>query len=161
MTISKGTNLFNKANCYKVILFTLLIISLVSPSAAKTITCFPTELINGSGNFTWTSQNFPALRDGDTLTLTVVNNTLAGLSSVVHSDEPIAIGLAYKMKKITFYEVLSENFPSASIDMYGVNADMPKTCINYLTNYYFYAGYDFQYNEIVIDKKNLFSSCRR
>jgi len=149
MIISKGTNILNKANCYKVILFTLLITSLVSPSAAETITGTPTELIDGSGSFTWTSQNFPALRDGDTLTLTVVNNTLAGLSSVVYSEEPIAIGLAYKMKKITFYEVLSENFPSANLKNID---DSQRVCIKYLNNYY--SNGFRQYNGIVIDKNH-------
>lgn len=143
----------------KLILFVLLLI-FIPVSNAETIVGSTMELVNGSGSFTWTSQNFPALRDGDSLTLRVENNTLFGLSTVInilHRNSKDALGFDYEMKKLSFNEVLSENFPDSIKQNYNdgnTNYDY-KDCINYLTNYYCRTnlGVTLQYNGVAIDKK--------
>ncbi len=141
----------------KLILFVLLLI-IIPVSNAETIVGSTMELVNGSGSFTWTSQNFPALRDGDSLTLRVENNTLYGISTVInilHRNPKDGLGLTYQMKLLSFNDILSENFPSSIQQNFndGNTNYNYKECINYLTNNYCRTN-TLQYNGIVIDKNS-------
>lgn len=111
-------------------------------SSAETIVGSPMELVNGSGNFTWTSQNFPALRSGDTLTIRVVNNMLEKFHT--ENFKPVS-GINYTMKKTPLKELLTAIFPSANKQVLDDNYD----CITYLTNYY--CKYGDNYNGLKID----------
>ncbi len=110
-------------------------------SSAETIVGSPMELVNGSGNFTWTSQNFPALRSGDTLTIRVVNNMLEKFHT--ENFKPVS-GINYTMKKTSLKELLTTIFPTANKQL-----DDNYDCITYLTNYY--CRYGDNYNGLKID----------
>ncbi len=148
----KALNSLNKAYYYKVIFFTFLLLTLVSTSKAETITGSPAELINGNGTFTWTSQNFPALKSGDILTIRVVNNTIEKF----HTENYNAVlGINYYMKSISMKDLLSEQFPSAELRL--SEDDALSRCVNFLTEYYCTFGEKDRsqsyYNRVIIDKK--------
>ncbi len=95
--------------------------ALVPTSSAETIVGSTIELVNDSGSFTWTSQNFPALRAGDTLKINVVNSTIERYN------------LVYTMNTYSINELYSEVFPSGTfvIGNYG-----SMRYVDYLSNKY-------------------------
>jgi len=145
----KALNSLNKAYCYKVIFFTFLVLTLVSISKAEPITGSPAELINGSGSFTWTSQNFPALRDGDTIKINVTSNT-------IKSGD-----LIYTMNSYPITDLFSEVFPADAnydnlrSDMGGIRSAYLMKVVNFLFNRYLLSSSgDNKLYIILIDKNN-------
>lgn len=131
----------------KIMLVFILIILIILPStsSAETMNGFPLELVNGSGSFTWNSQNFPALRNDDAIEIIITNNT-------IKSGD-----LVYRMNSYPITDLFSEVLPSSA--SYGNSAGIPgrsvnlMMVVNFLFNRY-YIGHEQKLYTILINTNN-------
>lgn len=122
-------------------------------SSAETITSSALELVNGSGSIIWTSQNFPALRSGDTIELNVINNTLP---TYMDAPDRSHIGFFYTLNDYSMNELFTEVFPSG----YYFGADVENyynriVYVDYLSNKYYHVTLASQpqgFNQVLINK---------